>query len=156
MKNIEEKIWDSVAGISSAKEEKELKALLAHHTAYQKLHNEIKQLHASLKMLDLEEPSMAFQRKVINQIEALPTPASIPLVDKRIIRGIAAFFLLSISLLLSVLIYQTDWNSGGMNWKMPEMNWNFELNRRLVDGFIFLDLILGLYFLDEFLRKKWA
>ncbi len=154
MKTIEERIWDLVSGLSSPKEQEELEALMKTQSAYRKVYDEIKNLHSDLASVTLEEPSMAFQRNVMREIEALPIPGHFPMVDQRIIRGIAGFFIVAILSLLVALFIQLDWTSSASSFKMPEFNWDTRLNKPLLYAFLFADTILGLLFLDKLIRNR--
>ena len=157
MKNIEEQIWKYVSGHCSAQEKRELEGLMNERPELRVLFQEISATHSTLMQLELEEPSMGFQRKVMEQIEVLPKPSRFPLVDQRIIRGIAGFFALSILGLLAYAFYLTDWSQSKLSFKMPDFSWSLHFfNKPVLCAFLFLDMILGLYFLDYLLRKKWG
>ena len=80
------------------------------------------------------------------------------LIDKRIIYGIAAFFLITITGLLGILFYQIDWSksvsSGFSDFLMPEIDASKYLNSTFINIFFFADIIVGLYLFDGFLRKR--
>jgi len=154
MKSIEEKIWDLVSGLASPKEQEELVALIKTQSAYRKVYDEIKSLHSDLSSVALEEPSMAFERNVMREIETLPIPGRFPMVDQRIIRGIAGFFIVAILSLLVALFIQLDWTSSAVSFEMPELNWDTRLNKPLLYAFLFADVILGLLFLDKLIRNR--
>ncbi|MFM6976323.1 MAG: hypothetical protein ACKOW2_05695 [Sphingobacteriaceae bacterium] len=155
MKNIEEQMWKYVSGTCSAIEQEELEQLMTHQPEYRALFQEISATHLALMQLELEEPSMSFERNVMEQIKLEPLPSRFPQVDQRIIRGIAGFFALSILSLLVYAFYLTDWTQAALNFKMPEFNWDIHFNKTILSAFLFIDMILGLYFLDYLLRKKW-
>ena len=88
-----------------------------------------------------------------------PVPGLVrSLIDKRIIYGIAAFFLITITGLLGFLFYQIDWSqsvsSGMPNYQMPEIDTTKYLNSTFINIFFFADIIAGLYLFDGFLRKR--
>ena len=110
MNKIEQHIWDYLDGTCSEQEKMKIAELIDKNPAYQTAYNELKNLHAELKNIELDEPSMAFTRNVMNQVNILPVPGSIrSLVDKRIICGIGGFFLLAILILLAFAFSMVDW-----------------------------------------------
>ncbi|MFM6954254.1 MAG: hypothetical protein ACKOWL_04650 [Sphingobacteriaceae bacterium] len=155
MKNIEEHIWKYVEGSCSLKEQKELDDLLSRDPTCRLLYDKIKALHIQLNKLELEEPSMSFERNLMEKIETEPTPGRInALIDMRIIRGIAVFFLLSIFSLLAWAFYLTDWSHATVALEMPVMHWEKYINRPFIIAFLFFDMVLGLYFIDYWIRNK--
>lgn len=155
MKNREEQIWNYISGDCSAEEKQELERLMIEKPEYQLLFQEINATHLAFMQLELDEPSMGFQRNVMEQITLEPIPGRFPMVDKRIVRGIAGFFALSICSVLAYAFYLTNWNDTTVALKMPDVNWRVYFNKPVLYAFLFLDMILGLYFLDYILRKKW-
>lgn len=156
MKNIEEQIWDYVTGTCSADEQKALADLIDRDPAVKLIYEEIKALHFQLNQLELDEPSMGFEQQIMTKVAAEPLPGNLSnLIDKRIIYGIAAFFVLSISGLLGFAFYQLYWSTAGtMRFEMPKMDWNIRFNKTFMFAFLSVDVVLGLYFMDYFLRKK--
>lgn len=154
MKNIEEQIWNCVSGKCSDEEKQELEQMMNEQPAYRLLFQEISALHLQLNQLELEEPSMGFQHNLMEKIALEPSPSKFPLIDKRIIGGIAGFFMLSILSLLAYAFYLTDWTATGSHFEMPQINWSGYFNKSFLYAFLFLDMILGLYFIDYLLRKK--
>jgi hypothetical protein len=102
---------------------------------------------------------MGFTRTVMEKINLEPVPATLKsLIDKRIIFGIAAFFLFTITALLGVLFYQIDWSQTA-EFKMPEfttpaIDSGKYLNTNYINIFFFVDIIIGLYLFDGFLRNR--
>lgn len=159
MNKIEQHIWDYLDGTCSEQEKMQIAELIDKNPAYQTAYNELKNLHAELKNIELDEPSMAFTRNVMNQVNILPVPGSIrSLVDKRIIYGIGGFFLLAILILLAFAFSMVDWtrpaDAAIATFNLPQVYFSPSLNSTLIRSFIFADLIVGLYFLDSILRKK--
>jgi hypothetical protein len=155
MKNMEEKIWDDISGQSSPEAQEELKNLLASNPAYQELYQEIRSLQDLLTKKELDEPSMGFHKRVMEKIAPLPAPGGLPGINKNVIGAIAAFFLLSIAALLVMVFYQTNWTNTVTDWKAADLSWNIQFSKPLTYAFLFLDMILGMYLLDEYLRKRW-
>jgi anti-sigma factor RsiW len=159
MNTIEQRIWDYLDGSCSEQERKRIEHLLATNSEYQSAYSELEGLHQDLAKIELDEPSMSFTRNVMDQIESMPVPGSVKsLVDKRIIYGIAAFFLVSIVALLTMVFKQIDWvqpvSDALPQYKLPEVDYSFSFNSTYVRLFFFADIVLGLYLLDGLLRKR--
>jgi hypothetical protein len=90
--------------------------------------------------------------------------ASVPLkaaINKRIIYAIAGFFVLSILALLVFTLRDINWSSGSSSqttFKMPvQINApqvKSIFSGRWMQGFLFFDVVLGLFLFDAYLRKR--
>lgn len=156
MKNIEEKLWDYIDGTCTADEQKAISLLIETDKVYKDKYDELLQFDREFADIELDEPSMPF---AYNVMEAIRTEqAQKPLkatINSYIIKGIAAFFILVIAGLLIASLSTIDWSAGTetMNsLKMP--NLDSLLNSSVLNIFLFLDTVLGLFFLDTYLRKR--
>lgn len=159
MSIIEQHIWDYLDGTCSEQDRKKIAQLIETDPAYRLAYADLKDLHADLGQIELDEPPMSFTRNVMDQVTPLPVPGSIrSLIDKRIIYGIAGFFLFSIVLLLVMMFNQIDWsqpaNAALPEFKVPQVNYTSLIDSNYLRMFFFADLILGLYILDSVMRKK--
>jgi hypothetical protein len=113
--------------------------------------------------MEVEEPSMAFTYNVMETIRT--EHAKQPLkatIDKRIILGISAFFVLTLAALLIYALSSVNW-SGGSGFKMPDQlnvtqlkvtHISSYFTGPVVKGFLFFDVVMGLFLLDSYLRRK--
>ena len=159
MNIIEQRIWDYLDGNCDAQESKDVARLVETDAEYRQMYMELKNLHQDLASLDLDHPSMSFERNVMEQISPLPVPGSIrSLVDKRIIYGIASFFIISILALLTLVVFQVNWSEPGSqslpDIQMPTLVYSEYLSSTYLRIFLFVDVILGLYILDAVMRKR--
>ncbi|RYE31340.1 MAG: hypothetical protein EOP42_10715 [Sphingobacteriaceae bacterium] len=154
--NMEEKLWDYIDGFCTEEEQKAIRLLIENDENYQHKYLELKALQQSLAALEMEEPAMNFTFNVMESVkqEKILKPLK-TMVDQRIIWGIAAFFIGCIVLLLGFVLIQIDWHSSTqINFpkiKTPALNASF--SSILWKGFLFFDLILGLFFADHYFRK---
>ena len=161
MNGIEEKIWNYIDGNCSPDEQQAMDILIATDEAYKRKYHELSKLNIEFSCMELDEPSMGFGYKVMETIRTenamKPLKAAI---DKRIIRGIAAFFVISIAVLLVFALVNVSWTNpgnsnsifSGMDIKMPQLG-NY-LNSNLLKVFILFDIVLALFLADGYLRKK--
>jgi len=159
MNLIEQRIWDYLDGTGTLQERELTEQLIKSDPLYRQVYDECKSFNNLLSAADQDEPSMGFTRNVMERIDMEPVPASFKsLIDKRIIFGIAAFFLFTITALLVVLFYQIDWSqTGGFEmpeFTMPSIDTAKYLNSNYINIFFFIDIIIGLYLFDGFLRKR--
>jgi magnesium-transporting ATPase (P-type) len=89
--------------------------------------------------------------------------AQVPLkaaINKRIIMGITIFFVITLSAMLIFIFASMKWSAPGvktslpvsLNFRMPNISSNTA--KMVAEGFVFFDVILALYLLDAYLRKK--
>lgn len=161
MNNIEEKLWSYIDGTCTAAERENISMLIEQHAEYRQHYEELLQLHADFGNLELDEPPMAFTYNVMEQIRT--QEASVPLkaaINKRIIYAIAAFFILTITVLLIFALRDINWSSSASSstvqlqdkLKLPQVNNVF--TGPWMQVFLFLDVILGLFLFDSYLRKR--
>jgi hypothetical protein len=162
MNSIEEQLWNYIDGTCTADEQNAISKLIASDEAVRLKYNELLALNTEFAAMELDEPPMAF---TYNVIEAIRTEqAQVPLkaaINKRIIMGIAIFFVLTLTGFLVYAFTKMDFASMGSvnlgvkvpaNFKMPEVSTHF--SKPLVEGFMFFDVVLGLFLLDGWLRRK--
>ena len=157
MKSIEEKLWDYIDGTCTAGEQKAISLLIETDKLYQDKYNELLQLNSELTTMELDEPSMPFAYNVMETIRA--EQAQKPLkatINSYIIKGIAAFFILTIAGLFFATFTGIDWSATNMetanNLKLPDFN--SLLNSKVLTIFLFFYTVVGLFFLDTYLRKR--
>ncbi len=162
MNNIEEKLWNYIDGVCTAEEQASISKLMASDEAVRLKYQELLVLNQEFENMELEEPPMAF---TYNVIEAIRTEeARVPLkaaINKRIIRGIMLFFVISLSGFLVYALTQMDISSVGVpnivskvpaGLKMPDLS--FHISKSVVEGFMFFDVVLALFLFDTYLRRK--
>lgn len=159
MNTMEERLWSYIDGSCTADEKKAIDILIAQDEAYRRKYNELLALNQEFSKMELDEPSMAFTYNVIEGIRA--EHARQPLkagIDKRIIKGITGFFIVSIVLLVIYMVSTTPVGHVSFSGhaaetiKMPDLKNYF--NVHLLEVFFFFDLVLGLFLFDAYLRKR--
>ncbi len=156
MKSIEEKLWDYIDGTCTTDEQKAIILLIETDKLYQDKYNELLQVNKEFTNMELDEPSMPF---AFNVMEAIRTEqAQKPLkatINSYIVKGIAAFFIVVIIGLLIVSLFSMDWSADteiANSLNIPDLN--SLLNSSVLNIFLFLDTVIGLLFLDTYLRKR--
>jgi len=162
MNSIEEQLWNYIDGTCTANEQSAINQLIASDEAVRLKYHELLALNMEFATMELEEPPMAFTYNVIEAIRTEQAQAPLKAaINKRIIMGIAIFFVLTLTGFLVFAFTKMDFASLGSvnlgvkvpsNFKMPEVGTQF--SKPLVEGFMFLDVVLGLFLFDAYLRRK--
>ena len=155
MKSMEEEIWEYIDGDISAQDKATIAAKIAADAAYAAVYMEMLELNQLLAVSDLEEPSMSFTRNLMDKISLEPAPVTLKTqVDKRIIYSLSAVFLLAI---LSVSWFAVS-NADFSGVALPSFNFNIDLqqvvNPLTLQLFVFIDIVLGLLYLDRLYRSN--
>lgn len=159
MNNMEEKLWEYIDGRCTPDEQESLSALIAGDEAVRLKYNQLLSFSRELAAMEIDEPPMAFTYNVMEAIRAeeaqKPLKASI---NKRIIMSISAFFVLTIFALLVYTAAGIQWSSVNIASQIPSVSKlpeadNF-ITRPVIMGFMFFDVILGLFLADTYLRRK--
>lgn len=158
MNSMEEKLWNYIDGSCTPDEQAAIARLIEQDEVYRRKYEELLSFDAQLTATELDEPPMAFTYNVMEQIRAeaalKPLKATI---DNRIIKGIAAFFIVTITALMIYTLTLINWSAGGMDWKMPQFSLpqlSGILNGTVIKAFLFFDAVLVLYLFDYWLRRK--
>lgn len=155
---MEERLWDFIDGTSNLNEKMEIARLLETNPAWQKAYIAMLDMNASLLETTLEEPSMRFSKNVMEEIAKHKiAPSTKSYVNKKIIYGIAGFFLTLIAGLLAYLFTQIDFSQQGLT-SLPSDYLSIKLsdqtNSTLLNIFLMVDAVLGLMLLDKYLQKR--
>lgn len=163
---MEHRLWDFIDGLDTAAERSLIEKLLAEDRAWQSKYQELLNMHQSLNGSDLEAPSMRFTKNVMEEIARHQiAPATKSYINKYIIWGIGAFFLLMI---VSIFIYLLGQLKGSgttpsssvsqygqeLQNSLSRFDWGKVLSSPIMSVFMLINVILGLVLLDMYLRRK--
>ncbi|MGZ5191494.1 MAG: hypothetical protein ACXWCZ_10770, partial [Flavisolibacter sp.] len=156
--NTEERLWDYIDGVSSGEEKTVIEQLLENNAEWKAKYSELLEVQQLLHSSELEAPSLRFAKNVMEEIAKLHiAPATKNYINKRIIWGIGFFF---ITLIVGFLIYgfgQVDWKVQGDS-KMPidfgKVDYSKMFSNDLVNAFMMINVILGLFLLDRYFDNK--
>ena len=159
----EERLWDYIDGISSPGEKTVIEQLIQTDLEWKSKYRELLEVQQLLQSTELEAPSMRFTKNVMEEIAKLHiAPATRNYINKRIIWGIGAFF---ITIIIGFLVYgfgQIDWTAQGesklpvdfTNVNFSKVDYSKMFNNNLVNAFMMVNVILGLFLLDRYLANK--
>ncbi|HEX6431206.1 MAG TPA: hypothetical protein VF008_26130 [Niastella sp.] len=159
--NMEERLWEYVDGAGSAEDRLFIEQLIATNQEWKTKYQELLELQDLMTHhLELDEPSMRFTQNIMEAISKEHiTPATKSYINKRIIWGIAGFFMISIIGLLIAGIAQVNWSAGTDNSLLNLNKINFDkidiskfFNNTYTTIFMMINVVLGLMLLDMYLR----
>ncbi len=119
-------------------------------------------IHEMLQKEELEMPSLRFTKNVMEEIAQFQVaPATKNYINKNVIRGFMAFFLIMIGGLFIYFVGQIHWSSNSTGNLFPaysqnanKLNWSMLLNNTYVNIFIGINVILGLNLIDKYMQGK--
>jgi hypothetical protein len=157
-RSMEERLWDYIDGISPATEKNLVEELLEKDASWKARYRELLQTHEWLQSSELEQPSMRFTRNVMEEIAKLHiAPATKTYINKRVIWGIASFFIVMI---LGFLVYgfgQMEWTVSSDNSVLQNVS-KLDLSKMFsntwVNMFMMVNVVVGLFLLDNYLSTK--
>ncbi|KQR71931.1 hypothetical protein [Pedobacter sp. Leaf176] len=155
MNTIEQQLWEYIDGNLNEAQRKNIEEKIKIDISVKLQYEELLNLNLAFGEMVLDEPSMSFTRNVMAEVGLQPAPVSLKTkVDNRIIFGIAAFFVLSISAILGYILYNTTFSMPDFSRYFVNLNVEKILGTAYLYIFLGVDLILGLIFIDYILRKK--
>lgn len=162
--SIETRLWDYIDGLSSPEEKSAIEQLIDSNIEWRRQYHELLEVHQLMSnSLELDEPSMRFTQNVMEDIAKFQiAPATRNYINKRVIWGIGAFFLITIIGFLVFVFGQmiTAPGSNSGNTTLPfnidpnKLNVGNVLNSTSTNIFLMINAILGLVLLDMYLSRK--
>ncbi len=157
---MEQRLWNYIDGLSDTAEKTDIEKLIAVNQEWQAKYHELLEIHQLINMAELEQPSLRFTKNVMEEIvKHHIAPATREYINKKVIWGIAAFF---ITVIVGFLIYalaQVDWSPGNnsntiMGVDFTEVDYSRMFSNTYMNIFVMLNIILGLLLLDRYLTNR--
>lgn len=159
---MEARLWEYIDGFSDASEHSAIEKLISENAEWKAKYHELLEVHQSLNLTELEEPSLRFTKNVMEEIAKYHiAPATKTYINISIIWGIGIFF---ITMIVGFLIYgfaQVDWSVASdsksyLGIDLGKVDYSKMFNNTFVNIFMMLNVVLGLMLLDRYLanRKK--
>ena len=156
--NIEERLWNFIDGTVSASEKTVIENLLQNNVEWKAKYHELLQVNDLLQASELEAPSLRFSKNVMEKISKLHiAPATKSYINKKIIWGIGFFF---IAMFVGFLIYgfgQMSFSSGEettLSKNLNKVDFSKFFSNTWVNVFMMINVILGLFLLDNYFTNK--
>ena len=159
--NIEQQLWAYIDGISSNEERTSIEKMLQSNLEWKNKYHELMDIHQLVNTTELDHPSMRFTKNVMEEIAKLHiAPATKNYINKKIIWGIAGFFFTLIGVFLIYGFSQVEWTTGTDSKysidfsRLSQVDYSKIFNNNFVNGFMMLNVLLGLVLLDRVLANK--
>jgi hypothetical protein len=165
LNEIELRLWEYIDGFSNEEERSAIEKLVAENTEWRSKYQELLEVHQSIHLLELEQPSLRFTKNVMEEIAKYHiAPAAKKYINNKIVWGIGLFFVIMIIGFLVYGIGQIDWSAASdsktaLGIDFNKVDYSKMFNNNFFNGFMMLNVVLGLMLLDRFLntkRKKMA
>jgi len=160
LNEIEVKLWEYIDGFSSGTERSAIEKLIAENTQWKAKYHELLEVHQSLNLVELEEPSLRFTKNVMEEIAKYHiAPATKNYINNKIVWSIGLFF---ITMIVGFLVYgfaQVDWSAAGdsqstLGIDLTKVDYTEMFNNNLMNGVMMLNIVLGLFLFDRYLTNK--
>ena len=156
---METRLWDYIDGITKAPETATIEKLVAENAVWRAKYKELLELHQLVQSSELEEPSMRFTKNIMEEISRLQiAPAAKTYINKKVIWGIAGSLITMIVGFLIYAIAQINWSEGAsdnpIKIDFTQIDYSKMFNNNLMNGFMMVNIVLGLIFLDRYLANK--
>ncbi len=158
--NIEDRLWDYIDGRCDEKEKPVIQQLIETNLEWKTKYRELLDVHQLMQTgLELDEPSLRFRQNVMEEIAKYQiAPATKSYINKNIIRGIGAFFVIMVIGFFISGFAQVNWADTSSGTSLPvdfdKLDWSKFFNNTYTNIFMMINIVLGLMLLDMYLGKK--
>ena len=157
--NIDDRLWEFIDGQGNPSQRSAVEELIANNQEWKRKYHELLEIHQLIQSSELEAPSMRFTENVMEEIGRLQiAPATRNYINKRIIWGIGLFF---ITMVIGFIIYgfglvnwKTDGSESVISENLSKISFNNFFNNTWVNIFMMINVVLGLFLLDNYLTNK--
>lgn len=156
--DMESRLWEYIDGLSN--EAAAIEKLIRENSQWKIRYAELLEVQGLMNEAELEQPSLRFTKNVMDEIARYAiAPAAKKYINTKIIWGIGLFF---ITLIVGFLVYgfsQVEWSaaestSSPIGIDLGAVDFSRMFNNNIVNGFMMLNILLGLLLLDRFLSMK--
>ena len=157
---MEMELWEYIDGLCNEADRQRIAALINTDKQWQLKFEEINEVNLSLaSAMEMEQPSMRFTKNVMEAVANVNiAPATKKYVNNSIVKGIAAFFIISIVSLLGYGLASAKWSNKplGISDKLniPKVDLSPYFNSSFFNIIIGINVVLGLVILDLVMRRK--
>lgn len=157
---IEDRLWDFIDGNCTEEEKSFIQQLVDTNMEWKAKYSELLEVHQLMQTsLELDEPSLRFRQNVMEEIAKYQiAPATRTYINKNIIRGIGAFFVIMVIGFFISGFAQVNWADDGTGTNLPldmlQRDWSKFFTGTYTNIFLMVNIVLGLILLDMYLGKK--
>ena len=156
---IEMHLWDYIDGLVTAEEKMQIEELLKNDLQWKQVYGQLLEMHQRIKKdIELEDPSMRFTKNVMEEISKTKiAPATKNYINRKVITGIAVFFIILIVCLLIYGFAEINWTAQSDKASSFDLS-NFDvsryLNQPVLNVFWMCNVVFALILLDRYLSGK--
>lgn len=160
LNEIEARLWEYLDGFSNEEERSVIEKLIAENAEWKAKYHELLEVHQSLNLVELEQPSMRFTKNVMEEIAKYHiAPATKTYINSKVVWGIGFFFILMIVGFIIYGVAQINWSAASnskstLGVDLNKVDYSSMFNNNFVNGFMMLNVILGLFLFDRYLNNK--
>lgn len=151
-------LWSYADGHCTGEEKARIEALIAADPVWRADYEEILAMRQSLLQLEPDAPSMRFTANIMEKLEGVNVARPVAsLINKKIIWGIAAFFILSLSACLIYLLTLPSATTIARplnDIRVPRVEWSFLSSSTNVQIILGINTVLLLLVFDAWLRRR--
>ncbi|GAA4460886.1 hypothetical protein GCM10023093_04520 [Nemorincola caseinilytica] len=151
-------MWEYMDGAGSEAERAHIAMLIREDESWKTAYEELLAFEHELETgMALQEPQAGFDARVMATIaEPQPVPMMRKYINRTLMRGIAAFFVVSIGVTLLAVLLTTNWAAPATTLALhiPTIDMSGILNSTFVNTAIGIGVVLGLVFVDNTLRAR--
>ena len=158
--HIEDRLWDYIDGRAGEEEKSFIEQLIESNLEWKAKYKELLEVHQLMQSsLELDQPSLRFRQNVMEEIAKYQiAPATKSYINKNIIRGIGAFFIVMVIGFFVSGFAQVNWADASSGSSLPidfnKVDWGVFFNNTYMNIFMMVNIVLGLMLLDMYLGKK--
>ena len=160
LNEMEMRLWEYIDGFTQGEEKMLIEQLIREQADWKAKYAELLQVHQSIDLVELEEPSMRFTRNVMEEIAKFHiAPATKSYINNKVVWGIGIFFITLIIGFVGYGIAQIDWtaasdSNSAVGVDFSQIDYSRMFNNNFVNVFMMLNVVLGLLLLDRYLTSK--
>lgn len=155
MNALEQQLWDYIDGHFTAAAAQEMAKKIKADAEIEAIYLNLLVLHANMQALEIEEPSMAFNRRLMDSLADIPAPVSLKTqVNKKIISALALFFI-GVILLCSMLLFSQIKLSNPSTTATRNWNMHLHFSKEIIYALLFVDVVAALIWIDFWLRNRF-
>jgi hypothetical protein len=157
---IEQRLWDYIDSTCTEQEKSYVQHLIESNMEWKAKYKELLEVHQVMQnSLELDEPSLRFRQNVMEEIAKYQiAPATKSYINKNIIRGIGAFFVIMVLGFIVSGFAQVNWADTTSTSILPidfsKLEWSKFFDNTYMNIFMMVNIVLGLILLDMYLGKK--
>ena len=158
--DMEARLWEYIDGLIPDEDRSAVELLIEENAAWKAKYKELLEVHQSINLVELEQPSLRFTKNVMEEIAKYHiAPATRSYINSKIIWGIGLFF---ITVIVGFLVYgfaQVDWSAGSdskatLGVDFGKIDYSKMFSNNFVNVFMMLNVVMGLFLLDRYLDNK--